>query len=103
VATQASVVATMAAGIPNLPAFGSGLVVGLVLTCLKLPVMTLGLGIYLPFYLSFSAFIGGVIKLAFDKLTKNKELEGTAVASGILGGESLIGVISAIFLLFTAF
>jgi putative OPT family oligopeptide transporter len=102
-ATQASMVATMASGIPNLPAFGIGFVVGLVLACFRLPVMTLGLGIYLPFYFSLTALIGGLLKLAFDKVTKRRyEAEGTAVASGLLGGESLIGVFGAIVLMFTA-
>jgi uncharacterized oligopeptide transporter (OPT) family protein len=104
VATQASVVATMAGGIPHIPSFVIGFAAGLLLTCLRLPVMTLGLGIYLPFYLSFTAFLGGAVKLVFDKLTKGKakDLDGNAAASGILGGESLIGVLTAIVLMFTA-
>lgn len=107
IAAQASVVATMAGGIPHIPAFVIGLVGGAVVALLGLPAMTLGLGVYLPFYMSAGAVIGAVVKIVWDKLHKNDTPEelaagnarGMALASGILGGESLVGVVMAIIMM----
>lgn len=98
VSAQASVVATMVSGIPNVPAFSLALLAGVVLHCLRIPAMMLGLGVYLPFYMSFSAFLGTLVKFAYDRLTAGKEDAdevGIMVASGVLGGESIVGVIIA--------
>jgi uncharacterized oligopeptide transporter (OPT) family protein len=104
VAAQAGVVAAMVGGVPNLAAFAVGAGVGLVLALLRLPVLTLGLGIYLPFYLSLTAFVGGMAKWVFDRVRKARGLngDGLAVAAGLLGGESLVGVLSAFALMFAA-
>ena len=113
VSAQASVVAAMISGTTNVTALLIGLFIGLVLYWLNLPSMTFGLGIYLPVYLSFTAFIGCLIKLVFDWWGKRhgkgladedeRELylqshrdSGMVVASGILGGESIIGVAIAL-------
>ena len=100
VAAQASVVAALVGGVPNMHAFIIGLIVGFVLFCLGLPVMTLGLGIYLPFYLSLTAALGGLIKLILDRVKPDldKKGNGLIVASGLLGGEAVTGVIIALIL-----
>lgn len=114
VAAQASVVAALAGGVPNLNAFVVGIAVGLLLAAFKLPCMTLGLGVYLPFYLSFTAFLGGMIRLAYNAYAARKakalgqtadesQSMGLAVASGIIGGESLVGVIGALAVMAMAF
>jgi uncharacterized oligopeptide transporter (OPT) family protein len=99
VSAQASVVATMISGIPSVPAFVVGLVAGIAFYCLGLPSMMIGLGVYLPFYMSLSAPIGALAKVLFDKF-RNKdnssEDDGVVVASGLLGGESIVGVIVAL-------
>ena len=112
VAAQASVVATMVAGIPSVPAFLAGLAVGFALYLLGAPAMMLGLGIYLPFYLSLTAFLGAMAKMAYDAVCmrrrallppdeaaakrKAQEETGLVVASGLLGGESVVGVVIAL-------
>lgn len=112
VAAQASVVATMVAGVPSIPAFAIGLVAGIVLYFLGVPAMMLGLGIYLPFYMSFTAFLGAMAKVVYDFVCKRRraklsssELEakikaqeetGLVVSSGLLGGESIVGVLIAL-------
>ena len=104
VSAQASVVATMVSGIPNVPAFVLGIVAGIGLYCLGLPSMMLGLGVYLPFYMSLSAPIGALVKFVYDKMAgeddRGGELghddTGIVVASGLLGGESIVGVITAL-------
>lgn len=112
VAAQASVVATMVAGIPAMPAFLVGLAVGFVLYLLGAPAMMLGLGIYLPFYMSLTAFLGAMAKVGYDAVCKRRRAKlppdeaasklksqddtGLVIASGLLGGESVIGVVIAL-------
>ena len=113
VSAQASVVATMVSGIPSVPWFVGGLVAGIVLYWVGLPAMMVGLGVYLPFYMSLTAFLGSVVKLAYDKWVEHRDAaaglsdeekaakdaafqeQGLVVASGLLGGESIVGVILA--------
>ncbi len=73
--------------------------------------MMLGLGIYLPFYMSFTAFLGAMAKVAFDAVMKRRRAgldpgqreaaerrmqdKGLVVASGLLGGESVMGIVLA--------
>ena len=119
VAAQASVVATMVSGIPSVPAFALGLVGGIALYCLGVPSMMLGLGIYLPFYMSLTAALGALVTFAYDRIAGRRagrrgrpasdsaagtvdgpetthEESGIIVASGILGGESIVGVLIAL-------
>ncbi|MDO4542116.1 MAG: OPT/YSL family transporter, partial [Bacillota bacterium] len=97
-APQAGVVAAMVGGIPNLTAFWLGLAGGVILYVLNVPVMTLGLGIYLPFYMSFTAFLGGMVRLVLDKVKPQWSNNGTGViiSSGLLGGEAVTGVVIAL-------
>lgn len=116
VSAQASVVATMVSGIPSVGAFGIGLAAGVALYCLGIPSMMLGLGVYLPFYMTLSASLGALAKVAYDRVAARRHGRGSAdataesagetetsheesgiiVASGVLGGESIVGVIIAL-------
>jgi len=97
-APQASAVAAMVGGIPHMTSFVTGLFIGALLYVLRFPVMTLGLGIYLPFYLSFTAMIGGALKLIAEKAAPRFEKSGNGmiIASGLLGGEGVVGVVLAL-------
>lgn len=107
IAAQANVVATMVAGIPSVPAFAAGLVGGAALYCAGIPAMMLGLGVYLPFYMSLTTGVGALVRVAFDRVraaraardgdvaAKDLDETGPVVASGVLGGESIVGVIIA--------
>lgn len=102
VAAQAQVVATMVSGIPSVPAFVVGLVAGAVLYCLGIPSMMLGLGVYLPFYMSISTVLGAIVRWAYDRVCASRGMDreaaeetGVVVASGVLGGESIVGVVIA--------
>lgn len=113
-AAQASVVASMMGGIPHVGAFIAGLIVGFVLHLLRIPSVMLGLGVYLPFYMSLTAFLGAMVKLGFDTLVKRRikakqldedeqvaqqrELDetGLIIASGLIGGESIVGILLAL-------
>ncbi len=97
VAAQASAVASMIGGVSNPPAFIVGITVGAVLFLVGAPVLTLGLGIYLPFYLSLTVSIGMCIRLICTKIAPAWfEENGNIIASGLLGGESIVGVIIAL-------
>lgn len=122
VSAQASVVATMVSGIPSPTAFALGLATGVALYCLGIPSMMLGLGVYLPFYMTLSASLGAAAKIIYDRATASRsgrgshahgamtvdagagstdgemshEEGGIIVASGVLGGESIVGVIIAL-------
>ncbi|GMO42615.1 MAG: oligopeptide transporter, OPT family [Termitinemataceae bacterium] len=97
-APQAGAVAAMVGGIPNVPAFVAGIAAACLLYIFNVPVMTLGLGVYLPFYLSLTAFIGGALSFAVKKAAPSLEKSGKplVVASGVLGGEAFVGVVIAI-------
>lgn len=119
VSAQASVVATMVSGVPNMPAFLIGAVAGFVLYLVRFPAMMLGLGIYLPFYMSLTAFLGVLVKLVVDAIHKRKVANlsedtreaanqsyqdtGLVLASGLLGGESVMGILLALLTTVTAF
>ena len=106
VSAQASVVATMVSGIPSVPAFVIGLAAGIALYWAGLPAMMLGLGVYLPFYMSFTAALGAALKWVIGRVRAARAASlpeddraaqeaGVVIASGVLGGESIVGVIIA--------
>lgn len=112
VAAQASVVATLVSGIPNVPAFAIGLALGFGIYFAGGPAMMIGLGIYLPFYMTLTAFLGCIAKWIVDIVSKSRhansteeerteaqekaERSGMVIASGLLGGESIVGVCIAL-------
>ncbi|MBM6675655.1 OPT/YSL family transporter [Olsenella uli] len=101
VSAQASVVATMVSGIPSVPGFVIGLLGGIVLYWAGLPAMMFGLGVYLPFYMSLTAALGAGVKWVYDRVCAARgvgdaEEKGVVVASGVLGGESIVGVVIAL-------
>ena len=97
-APQASAVAAMVGGISHMPAFLIGLIAAIILYIVNFPVMTLGLGVYLPFYLSMTAFIGGALRFIVMKAAPKYEKVGNGqiIAAGLLGGEAVVGVIIAL-------
>jgi putative OPT family oligopeptide transporter len=68
---------------------------------LRIPPLAVGIGIYLPMSATFAVVIGAVLSYWYDrriKSTRNPERAerlGTLVASGLIVGESLWGVINA--------
>lgn len=101
VSAQASVVATMVSGIPSVPGFVIGLLGGIALYWAGLPAMMFGLGVYLPFYMSLTAALGAGVKWVYDRVCAARgvgdaEEKGVVVASGVLGGESIVGVVIAL-------
>ncbi len=100
-APQARAVAAMAGGLENHAAFFAGAAIGILLFLLRLPSATLGLGVYLPTYISSAMALGAVIMAACSRIFRGKAEEKAAlISSGLLGGEGITGVIIAIFMMF---
>lgn len=70
--------------------------IGVLLYVLKVPAMTLGIGVYLPISISATAALGGLIHWIVKKVRPELVSDGTVVASGFLGGEGATGVLIAI-------
>ena len=97
VAAQAAIVSSLVGGIPNLPAFLIGMTIGIVCYLLGAPVITLGLGVYLPFYLTLTVGIGALVRLIVGRIAPkwSKGESPIVLASGLLAGESIVGIILA--------
>ena len=105
-AGQAFAVSQMVKGIEYPWVFGIAALLGVFLYLLRVPVMTLGIGMYLPFAISAVVFLGGVLRFVTDKLpgkktTLQRQEKGNIIASGFLGGEGITGVAIAIYLMLT--
>ncbi len=101
-APQAAAVSAMVGGLSHIPAFLIGLGVGLVLYLANLPSATLGLGVYLPIYISSIMGLGSLLSITFKALFSSKttgdrvDTRTGLIASGLLGGEGITGVVIAI-------
>ncbi|MEO9485572.1 MAG: oligopeptide transporter, OPT family [Ekhidna sp.] len=98
-------------GLPwNIIYIGAGIAVVIILIDLylkskgsefRMPVLAVAVGLYLPFELDSSIFVGGVLAYFLTKATKgNKNIEkgnnaGLLLASGLITGEALMGILGA--------
>jgi putative OPT family oligopeptide transporter len=111
-APQASLMAILSRGIVEgqmaWPLIIAGMLMGLgfVLMQVKSP-MLVSVGMYLPLETTFAIFTGGLIKGAVDMFNERKkhneaqkvrvENTGVLIASGLIAGEALMGLVIAIF------
>jgi putative OPT family oligopeptide transporter len=111
-APQASLMAILAKGIVGgdmawpLIIVGILMAIGFILVKVKSP-MLVCVGMYLPLETSFAIFIGGLIKGLLDKMAAKRNLNdaqkvrvennGVLLASGLIAGEALIGLLFAFF------
>ena len=96
IALQASIVATVINGIPFLGIFFAGLIFGMVLSLLNLPVLTFGIGIYVPFYLTSTVFLGGLISYFTNRHSKKLHSNLLLLSNGLMSGEAIVGVILSV-------
>ena len=109
-APQAGLMAMMSKGIVGgemaWPLVIAGMLFAIALILINAPSpMLISVGMYLPFNTTFAIFIGGVIKLIVDKLAEKKirndtdkdvvENTGLLLASGLVAGEALTGIVFA--------
>ncbi|MDO5088445.1 MAG: OPT/YSL family transporter [Leptotrichiaceae bacterium] len=93
---QASIVASVIKGIPFIHIFWIGLAAGFLLNMLNIPVLTFGIGIYLPFYLTLPVFIGGVINFISSRISEKFSSDMLLFSNGLMSGEAVTGVILSI-------
>jgi uncharacterized oligopeptide transporter (OPT) family protein len=100
-AVQAVAVTQMVQGLGDPLVFGSAVGIGALLYLVKVPAMTLGIGMYLPFAMSFTVFLGGMIRGVYQRLKPGAAEQGAVASSGLLGGEGITGVTIAIISMLT--
>lgn len=103
---QANLMATLTAGIMSgkLPwvMIIAGIVIGIVLFLLKLPVMTVAIGFYLPISTTSILLVGAFIRVFIEKISKNEDEKeakvsnGVSLSSGLVAGGAIIGLIGII-------
>lgn len=93
---QASIIASIVKGVPFFNIFLIGIGAGFILSLLRLPVLTFGIGIYLPFALTIPVFVGGFLSFIFSVIPKKPVDDFMFFSNGLMAGEAIIGVIISI-------
>ena len=79
-----------------------GVFIAIVVEVVGIPVLPFAIGVYLPVQLNACIMVGGLIRLAFDRMNKEeKEKEaiisdGVLYCSGMIAGEGLVGILLAV-------
>ncbi len=83
-----------------------GVFIAIAVEIIGIPVLPFAIGIYLPVHLNACIMVGGLVRLAFDKM-KKEEKEKTAIVndgilfcSGMIAGEGLVGIALALLAVF---
>ena len=83
-----------------------GVFIAIVVELIGIPVLPFAIGVYLPVQLNACIMVGGLIRLALDKLKRAKEekekiiSDGILFCSGMIAGEGLVGIVLALFAVF---
>lgn len=83
-----------------------GVFIAIVVEIIGIPVLPFAIGIYLPVQLNACIMVGGLVRLALDKLKKKDEEksaivnDGILFCSGMIAGEGLVGILLALLAVF---
>ncbi len=83
-----------------------GVCIAVVVEIIGIPVLPFAIGIYLPVQLNACVMIGGLLRLAFEKMKASQEKKDEAVNNGILfcsgmiAGEGIVGIVLALLAIF---
>ncbi len=83
-----------------------GVCIALVIELIGIPVLPFAIGIYLPVQLNACIMVGGLIRLALDKLKRSDDEkkgivnDGILFCSGMIAGEGLVGILLALLAVF---
>lgn len=83
-----------------------GVFLAIAVEVVGIPVLPFAIGVYLPVQLNACIMVGGLIRLAIEKMNKEqKEKEsmisnGILYCSGMIAGEGLVGILLALFAVF---
>ncbi|MGA3028199.1 MAG: oligopeptide transporter, OPT family [Bryobacteraceae bacterium] len=83
--------------------FGVGAAIALAMEMLQIPALTFALGMYLPLELNTPALVGGFLSHFLAKRGSSARERGVIVASGLMAGGALGGVLGASFRLLPRF
>jgi len=81
--------------------YGIGAALAIILTCCRVPALAFALGMFIPLHLNTPLLIGGAVSWYVSTRSKDKDLnkarleKGTLLASGLIAGGALMGVVSA--------
>jgi len=83
-----------------------GVFLAVVVEIIGIPVLPFAIGVYLPVQLNACIMVGGLIRLAFDKMKKPEDdkkrivNDGILFCSGMIAGEGLMGIALAVLAVF---
>ncbi len=83
-----------------------GVFIAIFVETVGIPVLPFAIGVYLPVQLNACIMVGGLIRLAFDKLRRDKQEkekivnDGVLFCSGMIAGEGLVGILLAVLAIF---
>lgn len=83
-----------------------GVFIAIVVELIGIPVLPFAIGIYLPVHLNACIMVGGLVRLALDKMKRDEEEkkeivnDGILFCSGMIAGEGLVGILLALFAVF---
>jgi putative OPT family oligopeptide transporter len=83
--------------------FGAGAMVTIILEMLGVPSLVFALGMYLPLELNSPALVGGILAHFIGKRPASARERGVIIASGLMAGGALGGVLGAAFRLLPGF
>ncbi len=101
-APQGTLMAMIAKGVisQDLPVtlVGIGVLLGLVMALVRVPILPFAIGLYLPLSLSSATVIGGALRGIVNHFSKDKltEERGVLAASGLIAGDACTGVVVAL-------
>jgi putative OPT family oligopeptide transporter len=83
-----------------------GVFIAVVVEVVGIPVLPFAIGVYLPVQLNACIMVGGLVRLALDKLKRNEDEkkkivnDGILFCSGMIAGEGLVGILLALLAVF---
>ncbi len=83
-----------------------GVFIAIVVEIVGIPVLPFAIGVYLPVHLNACIMVGGLVRLALDKLKKSEEeksaiiSDGILFCSGMIAGEGIVGILLALLAVF---
>ncbi len=83
-----------------------GVFIAIVVEVVGIPVLPFAIGVYLPVHLNACIMVGGLVRLALDKLKKSEEektaiiSDGILFCSGMIAGEGIVGIALALLAVF---
>lgn len=82
-----------------------GVCIAVVAEVVGIPVLPFAIGVYLPVQLNACIMVGGLIRLAFDRMKEGKKKDtainnGILFCSGMIAGEGLVGILLAVLAVF---